>query len=283
MSLRLTLGLVLLLVPSIAAAQSEDSAVAPADEEPAAQLEAVPQAEAEAAAPDPNEEEARALFIAGRAAFGRGELERALQHFTHARELSDRPGLLFNIGNTHDRLRHDELAIEFLTAYLEALPEASNADFVRSRIEVLRANVAERASADADLEEREAAHAAERERLESVAATAGEVDATVSDAGIGLMIGGGIGLLVSIGPGVWLAQSSAALNNCRPTAGCDVRAAVGRRDAATALTVSFIVASLLTGGGGILLFAISPRPGDEEAVEVACRSTLAGVGCSGRF
>lgn len=265
---RLAFLFLLLLTPTLALAQAEG-------DPPGAEGSDAEGTSTEATEDDgaPTDEEARGLFLAGRAAFEQGQLERALEHFLRAYELSERPTLLFNIGNTHDRLRHDDEAIDYLTRYLEAIPEAENAPFVRSRIEVLRENVAARAR-------EEEAQAAERARLE---AAVGAVDATASDAGIALMIGGGAGLLVSIGPIVWLAQTTKDLNQCMPLRGCDVRATAGRQDAAIALTATFLVTSLLATGAGVVLFAIAPRPSAPAAPEVACRVLPGGIGCSGRF
>lgn len=269
---RIAVSFALLLLPAAALAQTEaDEAPDPAAAgQEGTGADASPEAPADLA---PSDEEARALFTAGRVAFEHGELERALAHFERAYELSQRPFLLFNIGNTHDRLRHDQEAIDYLSRYLEALPDAPNAEFVRSRIEVLRENVA---AEHREAEEREA----ERARLLAAAHT---VDATASDVGIALMIGGGVGLLASIGPIVWLAGTTSQLNACMPRNGCDPRPIAGRQDAAIALTVSFLVTSVLAGGGGLVLFVVSPRPGGTEQTEVACALLPGGVGCGGRF
>ncbi len=254
------------LVPASAAAQDDPDVTttaeaAPADDEPA-----------------PADEEARALFTAGRLAFEQGHLERALEHFERAYALSPQPGLLFNIGNTYDRLRQDERAIEHLERYLAEVPDAPNADFVRSRIEVLRAQVEERAAA-------ERAHEEERQRL--LEAASAPVDATASDVGIGLMIGGGVALLTTIGTGVWWGAATRAVNDCMPAMGCtDGRARLSRQDAAMGVTISLLVAGALTAAGGLILFLVSPRPSDGEAASdaaIACGLTGAGATCSGRF
>lgn len=84
------------------------------------------------------DEEARVLFQAGEAAYGDGRYKLALERFEAAHAMSPRPELLFNIASTADRLRKEELAIEAYESYLEALPEASNASEVRSRLAILR-------------------------------------------------------------------------------------------------------------------------------------------------
>jgi len=82
-------------------------------------------------------ERARALFEAGRVAVSEGDYEGALRYFTEAYELSERPRLLFNMANAADRLRDDERALALYQQYLEALPEAENADYVNARIDAL--------------------------------------------------------------------------------------------------------------------------------------------------
>lgn len=93
-----------------------------------------------AAAQDPasfHDQEARALFEAGRTAFRAGRFDAALKHFEGAYELSERPELLYNIGSAADRLRMDARALEAFEQYLEAVPDAPNREEVQSRIRVL--------------------------------------------------------------------------------------------------------------------------------------------------
>lgn len=87
------------------------------------------------------DEEARALFQAGRLAFQGGRFEDALRHFQRAYELSERAPLLFNIGSAADRLRRNELALDAFRRYVEALPDAPNRSQVLARIEVLEREV----------------------------------------------------------------------------------------------------------------------------------------------
>jgi len=86
---------------------------------------------------------ARSLFLAGRDAYNEGRFEVALENFERAFEISGRPALLFNIGQTLDRLRRDREAIEVFERFLEAdvLPDQRSA--IERRLEILRADVAE--------------------------------------------------------------------------------------------------------------------------------------------
>lgn len=88
------------------------------------------------------DEEARALYQAGRIAFDQGRFESALDYFQRSYELSGRPALLFNIGSAADRLRRDAVALDAFERYLEAVPDSPDAASVRARIEVLRAAIA---------------------------------------------------------------------------------------------------------------------------------------------
>ncbi|MFO0710702.1 MAG: hypothetical protein U0353_12730 [Sandaracinus sp.] len=89
-----------------------------------------------------SDEEARAVFVAGRDAYARGEYDQALLAFRQAYELSGRGELQFNIGQTADRLRHDREARDAFEAYLAAVPDAANRVEVESRLRVLREEIA---------------------------------------------------------------------------------------------------------------------------------------------
>lgn len=91
-----------------------------------------------------HDEEARALFAAGRAAFAEGRYDEALTRFVRAHELSGRPQLLYNIGVSADRLRRDEAALRAFRAYVEAVPDAENRAEIVARIEILERELAAR-------------------------------------------------------------------------------------------------------------------------------------------
>jgi tetratricopeptide (TPR) repeat protein len=116
-----------------------------------ANAQAVPEGEAETEAAGPSERdgEARRLYEAGVVAFDDGTFEAALSLFQRAYELSPRPQMLYNIGSAADRLRQNTIALEAFQAYLEALPEADNANGVRRRVELLEAQIAR----DAELQQ----------------------------------------------------------------------------------------------------------------------------------
>lgn len=92
-------------------------------------------------------EEARDAFEAGRAAFAAGQYESALDHFERAYAITPAPELLYNIGQSADRLREDERALEAFRGYLDALPEAEDRAAVEARIVALERTLAERRDA----------------------------------------------------------------------------------------------------------------------------------------
>lgn len=89
------------------------------------------------------EEEARALFMAGRAAYDAGRYEAALERFQEAYELSGRGELLYNIGQSADRLRRDEVALDAFERFLtETSAGTPNREIAERRVQFLRRSVA---------------------------------------------------------------------------------------------------------------------------------------------
>lgn len=87
--------------------------------------------------------EARALFTAGQTAFNDARYADALGHFKRAFELSQRSVLLYNIGITEDRLRHDEEALAAFERFLAEVPDHPKRREVEARVDVLRQTIAE--------------------------------------------------------------------------------------------------------------------------------------------
>jgi tetratricopeptide (TPR) repeat protein len=84
------------------------------------------------------DEEARALFEAGRVAYEDGRYSDALGYFQRAYELSQRPGLQYNLGLAYDRLRRDQEALQAFEAYLASEPEHERAVEVQNRVRALK-------------------------------------------------------------------------------------------------------------------------------------------------
>ena len=94
----------------------------------------------EAAATD-GDQRARLKFEDGRKAYGDGRYRDAWADFHEAYQLSNRPELLYNIGQTADRLGQDADALKAFKMYLQRLPEAQNRHDVENRIRALEERV----------------------------------------------------------------------------------------------------------------------------------------------
>ena len=77
--------------------------------------------------------QARQLYLDGDALYAAGRYEEAAENFRRAYELSQRPELLFNLGNALERLGQHGRAAEYLRRYL-ASPKARDAASVRERV-----------------------------------------------------------------------------------------------------------------------------------------------------
>src|SRR5579859_6339694 len=86
-------------------------------------------------------DDAKAAFQAGKEAFERGDYELALQSFQRANQLVPAPSLMYNIGNTHERLGHYKEAASAFEGYLsQAGPPTT--DDEKDFQEKLRARIA---------------------------------------------------------------------------------------------------------------------------------------------
>jgi tetratricopeptide (TPR) repeat protein len=89
---------------------------------------------------------ARELFLQGRDAYTEGRFEEARELFQRSYDLSGRPGLLYNIAQAAERTRDDEHALQLYRAFLEAVPDAPERDFVEARIVFLSERVRQQQS-----------------------------------------------------------------------------------------------------------------------------------------
>lgn len=98
----------------------------------------------------------REQLATAQAAYDLGRFEEALGAYSEAYRLSPLPGILFNIGQCHRQLGHEEQALFFLNRYLDLSPTAKNATLARQlvrEIEVKKAR--ERRAESAALRKRE--------------------------------------------------------------------------------------------------------------------------------
>ncbi|MBO6933733.1 MAG: tetratricopeptide repeat protein [Deltaproteobacteria bacterium] len=85
------------------------------------------------------DQEARALFEAGRVAFDAGRYEDALEHFDDAYARSRRPRLLYNVGLAADRAGRVDLAIRAYSKFLDSVEDSPHRATVEGRLAELRA------------------------------------------------------------------------------------------------------------------------------------------------
>jgi tetratricopeptide (TPR) repeat protein len=93
-----------------------------------------------------HDDEAHGIATAGAAAFQAGRYDEALRYYQQAYELSQRPELLYNIGQAADRARDDATALDAFRRYLAAAPDAANRVEIEGRIHALERSVAEHAT-----------------------------------------------------------------------------------------------------------------------------------------
>ncbi|MGD8860538.1 MAG: tetratricopeptide repeat protein [Myxococcales bacterium] len=138
-------GLLLVLFNAATPAPARAQEASP--ERPAGNLEReeTPQDELHAddrgLAPEAADRRARELFEKGRDAFEEGEYRDAWDYFHRSYALSRRPRLLYNIGQSADRLRRDREALEAFRLYLKRLPDAENRKQVENRIRALEQQI----------------------------------------------------------------------------------------------------------------------------------------------
>lgn len=99
---------------------------------------------AENHAANPDDEIAKGLFAAGKAAFDAGQYQEAYDRFFDAYAKSPRPALLYNLAVSLDRLRRDDEALRHYRGYLAEVPDAENRAEVENRIRAIDAAIEER-------------------------------------------------------------------------------------------------------------------------------------------
>ena len=239
-------GAVVLLAPGVASAQAGDV------EQPAA-----------------TDDEARGLFLAGQAAYGRADFDAALGHFERAYELSGRAELLFNIGLAAQRARRRERALEAFREYLRLVPDAPNRADVEARIAEVEELVA--ASPDAPPD----------------GPSDGSSATTVEGDGPGalpwVVIAGSAA--VAIGGGVLLVLSGSAVSNVEDapegTPWTDVSGSYDSAPLLSTIGVVMLAAGVVGAGVGVVL--LSSGGSSTESDAVALRLLPGGVTLGGRF
>jgi hypothetical protein len=116
---------------SSGAARAQEELDAPPEQSLAAEPEGPKLSKQEA------DKKARALFEQGKHAYEDGNYRDAWDYFRQAYLLSKRPELLYNVGQSADRLRMDREALEAFRLYLRRLPDAENRKEVENRVRAL--------------------------------------------------------------------------------------------------------------------------------------------------
>jgi tetratricopeptide (TPR) repeat protein len=129
--MRTTMLACLLLLTPIVSASAQD----------APESSATPESSADA--------EARSIFDAARTAFNNGRYEEALEYFTRAYELSGRPELLYNLGQTLDRLDREAEALDHYRRFLVELPDTEMRGQAEGRIRIIEERLAAAEAAEA--------------------------------------------------------------------------------------------------------------------------------------
>lgn len=237
---------------------------------------------ASSAAAQPTEaedQEARALFNAGEVAFQQGRFERALDYFEQAHALSQRPVLLFNIGNLRERVGDAPGALEAYRAFLEQAPDSPNAPFARNRITALEEQLAaeEPSAGEAPPDD-----AGEAPPDDDAADSAGEPSGGgPSVAGIALLVVGGALIGGGVGTLFWWLDRTDATDQCMAIGCMNPDQLASERDLAGGITVGLFGVGVLAAVVGGVLLAVDG--GSDDSARIACSPSLGGIGCRGRF
>ena len=194
---RLCLALIAFsMLPVCPRAQGQDTSAVPLPPE----APSTPAAESQGPADGHQRDaQARAEFRAGKQAYDAADFRSAWRHFREAYLLSERPELLYNIGQAADRMEMKEQALAAFEMYLGSLPNAENAEEVRQRIAALRGKVPEvppEAPADAPADQ----HAVDDEAAEAAQPTSDDGHSSNTAAiRSGMLIRAGVGLGLYLG------------------------------------------------------------------------------------
>ncbi len=219
----------------------------------------------EAVAPD-DDERARLHFDAGTSYYAEGAYEQALQEFEQAYRLSPRPGLLFNIATTRERLGMLEEAAEAFERFLEISPNAENRQLLERRIENLRRRALARREGTPEPEplpepEPTAPEPAPR------SSSGGGGDGLVLGGGIALGIGGAALIAFGVLGGLALAEQSAIEDGCHATRSCTRDDVAGLATYTLAADVTWPIGAAAALAGVVLIaLGASASPSEQAGV-----------------
>lgn len=234
---------------------------------------------------------ARELFLEGEAHYAAGRYELAAERYEQAYELSQRPELLFNIGNAYERMGEYAKAADYLQRYADS-PRARDVVSVRERVRRLEAAAAaEKRRAE---QEQEAAQAREAEPA-LVQPTTPEPEAEDDgNPAFWWLVGSGVAAVSTVAFGLLATNAgNNAAEDCTETSG---GRPLCRDTASSALTQETVfaisadvsaIATVVTAGVGIYLLVQGDDDKESSAtatrVEPALVPSGFGVSLSGRF
>ncbi|MFK8004216.1 MAG: tol-pal system YbgF family protein [Polyangiales bacterium] len=213
---------------------------------------------------DTERADARELYADGADSFEAGDFQSALESFQACYELSRLPALLFNIGSSYDRLEQPAEAVRHYQAYIAAVPDADNREYVESRMVLLRASDEEDVGDEA------------RSGPGSSGAEQGNEDVFESPSRVGpalLMAAGGASAVGAVVAGLLARSSRSDLDRVCAGSICPPEArsthdVMKRRALVTDVLGGVAIALVVT---GVVWWVIQPGEDDNEArVELGC-------------
>jgi len=215
------------------------------------------------------ETQARELYTRGAEAFQQGEFRVALGLFEQVYALSRLPVLLFNLASCHDRLEEREAALRHYRAYLAAVPDAENADYVQSRIIILDGE--DTASEARETDPPEAHDPPVEERHAPVETSHPDTEPSRVGPAV-LMVAGGAAALGAVVSGVLTLSSRSDLRAMCDGLVCpndaqDTHDAMQRRALTTDVMAGVALGLLST---GLIWRLVQPSGHERDDVQVAC-------------
>lgn len=234
---------------------------------------------------------ARELFLEGEAHYAAGRYELAAERYLDAYELSQRPELLFNLGNAFERMGEYEKAADYLRRYADS-PRARDVVSVRERVRRLEAAAAEEQRRAE--QEREQAQTPEVEQPVAPSSTPPPAAREDGNPATWWLIGSGAAAVSTVVLGLLATNAgSRAAEDCSETS---TGRPLCRDTASSALTQETVfaigadvsaIATLVTAGVGLYLLLQGDDEKDSSAtatrVEPALVPSGFGVSLSGRF
>lgn len=216
-----------------------------------------------------DESRARGHFEAASSYFEEGEYEDALREFSRAYDLSQRPGLLYNIGLAHERLGHYEEAARFLRQYLsEETREIPNRSALEHRVEALERRAATGAEEAEDPDAAPEPAESEPVAAPPVATSSGGTDLTVP-AIVSFAVGGAGLALFAIAGGLALDGYASLESGCGAMRACSEDAVSGVRVAAGLADAGIALAAIGVAVGVVLILVSSPGESSSDTAAAA--------------